>query len=582
LILGLLYVYLAFVPTGNEEQAKATRAAAREVLASRLGSQGKDVSLLPAANTSRRTIPPPVTTATLPTAVSSEEALFWEDAWTKFSNWESAFPPTPFDGRMEIMRADFGDLDIAAIEKRVKTKLRNSESPSGRYWENQNRERTAIRLSWITLQESWEEKLRIQTGITMLQQMNETEQRIFRKTRDGVTTETWALRILGDQVNPFTYLAFYRKLRNGNPEEITRWIERCVQHYGESILLGQYRGQYPPEYDREIEEFEELLSWMALQPKVPEEALDSVAAQLASWKLTPEEYRVLRTASFYEKREWQFLLLKETGPEKNSWHYFLSGTPEKVVSRLAEPLLIRALDRQTEALIQLDVAGYGAAQKARKLAIRVLNFSDEDQVDQEELFKSLWEEEKKQPDAFNRSIAMTRFAFASARYRREHGRYPDSVTDLIPRYLDESFAPTSDRLWFIFKPEPFTALILPSSDDLPSSATQVLINYAQAPENKGKIPKSVDDLKPYAAPGTDLAPLAPCFVRIDECPVYGLVVRNAPILEEEKGPEAESGTDKGAGGTGSTGKDSQYPILFGTYPAYRAEDSVPHAILTQI
>jgi hypothetical protein len=394
---------------------------------------------------------------------------------------------------------------------------------------------------------------------------------------------------LGFELYGVIHQTILRAIQEGEHEKAARMIERSLLLSGRTILAGQW-----DTYSQiRLESLRFFLTWVTIQPGVPDETLDWISGTLTSWQLTPEEYTVLRTDYLNQYHEILVTTLKKSVSKETriNWREFNSTRfQKKIATRIMTPLLWRPICQKTEALINQDDVEYEKAHRSLKRVCLVMSLGNKETISRPDFFQDQWRggvyddflledafsgrssddaasqrirnafraQEEGRLETYNHSIAMTRFAFASARYHREHGRYPDSARDLIPRYLDESFVPTPDRLWFIFKPEPFTALILPSSGDMPSSATQVLINYAKAPENEGKIPTSVDDLKPYAAPGTDLAPLARCFVRIDECPVYGLVVRNAPILDEETQSETESGTDEGGGGNGSTGKDSQY------------------------
>jgi hypothetical protein len=172
-------------------------------------------------------------------------------------------------------------------------------------------------------------------------------------------------------------------------------------------------------------------------------------------------------------------------------------------------------------------------------------------------------------DRFNRAIAMARLLFASARYRRASGHYPDSVEEMIPRYLDEFFRPNSERFWTIARIEPFNTVVLPDPwEEGATSFTQILTQYVQDPQNEGKLPAGVEDLKPYADPALDLTPFAQQFVQIGEYRVFSLVVL------KEKHPSVEIGSRMEikiweSGGTPAPDSAIQY-LRFG-FPPWNAE-----------
>jgi hypothetical protein len=149
-------------------------------------------------------------------------------------------------------------------------------------------------------------------------------------------------------------------------------------------------------------------------------------------------------------------------------------------------------------------------------------------------------------DPFNDSLAMARLVFAAARYHREHGRSPDSVEAMIPRYLDESFRPTPDRFWALGHQEPLNRVVSNAPDEQgisepddtswsryyyqipgePTSLTQILVPYFKDPRNRNRLPSAPEDLKPYAKPDMDVATLAPYFIHTGEPLVFSLVFPN--------------------------------------------------------
>jgi len=574
LLLGSLYAWLALAPTGYEERAKASRTAAEGVLGKRL--------------VSRPQMDPSLEQVRADTPVSPEEAQFRGKEEIRLARWST---DSVYHSRTECFHWDLRDLDGVEIQRKLEAEIRDSKSKPESY-ESRNKIWVQEYLKTISKRSPEENQALTRNQVENLNRIGTNRVRVMNRIEQFLLENREISDRSPFELHEVVYQTILRAIQEGEHGKAARMIERSLLLSGKMIMAGQWDTCS----QTRLESLRLFLTWATIQPEVQDETLDWIAGTLTSWQLTPEEYAVLRTDYLNQYHEILVTTLKKSFARKlnqsrqnNGWHHFFSGIPEKVVTRVAIPLLWRPIYQETEALINQDDVEYEKAHRSLKWVCRVMNLGNAT-ISRPHFYQNQWRggvyddflledassdrssvgsasqrsrsvfraQEESRLEAFNRSIAMTRFAFASARYRREHGLYPDSATDLIPRYLDESFATTPDRLWFIFKPEPFTALILPNSFDLPSSATQVLINYAKSPENEGKVPTSIDDLKPYAAPGTDLAPLDRCFVRIDECPVYGLVVRNDPILDERTRADSESGTEGRGGGTGSTGKDSQY------------------------
>jgi hypothetical protein len=256
-------------------------------------------------------------------------------------------------------------------------------------------------------------------------------------------------------------------------------------------------------------------------PETPEEILDWTAATLDSWELTPQEYTDLRITNIAQDRQKADICFRKWDKAMNGWHLFLSGVPEKMTTRLAEPLFRRSLDRKTAALINLDPVEYEKAQQNLRWAMKALNFSERPQFslvyfesedgvwDEESYYRVLIKDvltenyrgrtlekgqisdftsmalrERLRVGLFNRTIQMLRLTFASTRYRRDHGRYPGSVQELIPRYLDESFAPNSEQVWTLTPVEPFTALTLPPVEFVSRHVARGFSHYFKIPETE--------------------------------------------------------------------------------------------------
>jgi hypothetical protein len=62
---------------------------------------------------------------------------------------------------------------------------------------------------------------------------------------------------------------------------------------------------------------------------------------------------------------------------------------------------------------------------------------------------SLWMSPLADMAHFTQELDFVRLMLAAARYRRDTGRYPESVGALVPRYLDKSFLEEKERVWAI-------------------------------------------------------------------------------------------------------------------------------------
>lgn len=378
--------------------------------------------------------------------------------------------------------------------------------------------------------------------------------------------------------------AIYRTLRRGDSKKAAQLTERYVRLSGEKMFSEQGTCFFS-QGDQMLELF---LFSLAAERQAPEDTLEWIASTLASWELDSQEYETLRIANINLARDLlvssfkaSFLLRDTPWWQGRDWNRISLQIVEQTGTRIAEPLLVQAIDRAAVALIERDAAAYELAHQQIKTAIRTIHFAQKGAVDYspagfysrsyldlllrngresdsdgvslvhsgktlppgivpdvcpvkpEDLFsvvssgRSPDNPSLTQQEQYNREIARLRLAFAAARYHREHGRYPESVRDMIPRYLDESFTTHPGWDWIILTLKPFDRIVLPESDlDPPSRFTRLLAAYRDDSRNNEKWPIGIADLKPYAQPGEDLTPFSRCFVHLDEMPVFGLVIRN--------------------------------------------------------
>jgi len=390
-----------------------------------------------------------------------------------------------------------------------------------------------------------------------------------------------------------TCLALFRVLQRGDLEKAVQLIERYVQLSGKCLFVEQSEWI---SYRRSIA-LERFLFALAAEPKAPEAMLERIATTLASWKLDPQEYADLQTANINRCRDLLVASLKASSdPQYNryweshkSWTRVPLKALEKAGISAAEPILWKAIDRKALALIHQDAAEYQAAHSQMRMAMNAISIArkegfrngSESSISLPASYVDLLEKdglaydyngkplkdrkspplEKSDPtssdsdtattlfaasflentpcalsrEGFNRKIETIRFVFATARYHREHGRYPESAREMIPRYLDESFAASPEKNVTLLKIASFDLIVPPEFDtEPPSLFTRLLAAYRDDPPNSEKWPTRIEDLKPYAKPGEDPTPFAGCFVHLAELPVFVIPVSIPSVLEEEE------------------------------------------------
>ncbi len=626
LLLGILYAYLLSIPTGyDEEQARASRAARDKILANRLvpREETNPVQALETASPWQTDASHAPTTTSLDISISPEEARFWGKVkWRlkrrseQFLSYDSrgsrSLPPDELSFDSEKNRPQLSPKNTQAFEK-------------GRQEWDADMIRGRLRGIEKGTVSGGDDLSLIKEGTETVKQMNRIERFLLDAEGDRENSSENPLRDrnnIGEIVSNPT-LTVYRAIRDGDREKAVRLIERFVIESGECIFSDSDSSGVSQQ--NRIADLERFLSRVASDPLVPEETLEWAAATLASWKLDLQEHVSLRAATVNQEREALVVVLRKTIEEQSQefedwidWFRMPSG-PKQVVQNILTPVLYRAIDRKAAAVLRQDGAEYEKAQRILHLSFEAMGLSENTipcpqgtrvavsywelllkdglaytstGISLEELKRTIpggkgpfnaYSRDKNpftafarggataeiEVDRFNRAIAMARLLFASARYRRESGHYPDSVEEMIPRYLDESFRPNSERFWTIARMEPFNTVVLPDPwEEDATSFTQILSQYVQDPQNEGKLPAGIEDLKPYADPAFDLTPFAQQFVQIGEYRVFSLVVL------KEKHPSVEIGSRMEmkiweSGGTPTPDSAIQY-LRFG-FPPWNAE-----------
>lgn len=609
LILGLFLAWLVAGPTGYDEVAKTSRDVQEKIRTSRLKPRSpKDSPQAPIAPPSTK----PASASQVPSEtsppLSPEEAHFWGDTWTRLEWWTEVFPhyllafhPTTLPPEVRTsfsltLTPQGGTANAEALKtfwKKLERKRIRQDLPGGTQENVLWQEYAVERLDDASL---------TRRGNWMIERMNRVEALLS----DGGLRRAELNKILKYSYSGFdsrvfetVYLTLHRAIRRGETEKASQLVEQSVLLSGESLFDAQNFRELNALGHMSLKQF---LVCIAAEPGIPEDILEWTATTLASWKLTPQEYADLCVANLNKSRDSLIATLQEPiAPDEevfgsrrvDYWNWYFSGTPGRMVSNVMKPILVQAIDRKVVALIHRDAAEYEKAQLTQVLAclpmqhlkermrgsfyfpdagndLSLIRGKDVDSLT--ELFTRQDKEAKVafssiaefSPELFvqnfNDQIETTRLVFAAARYRREHGQYPDSVEAMIPRYLDEeSFAPTPEKFWLTIPMEPDTVVVSQAPYDhvvrrnapprpesettyysrfstLPTTFTLVLRDYDADPRNANKLPSGPEDLKPYTPAGMDSASFGEHFVQIGNIPIFCRVslMKSSPATEQER------------------------------------------------
>jgi hypothetical protein len=603
-VLAVLYAWLVSEPAGYREAMKVSQSARETILSPRLAP--REAKTAPTSSVPASSLPTSSTAS-----ISPEEARFWGNLRARVEWWLAIYRQPFFTPGFRTVKPEEWRTDPASNTPRVtpenakSIRQENADLRVKRFPNDFKRSRASRK----TENHHLDDVALIQKGIWTIRDMDRMEGLFLdpRWNEEGGPDPTFIPGKWSPQypVDSLIYLTLYRALRNGDTEKASTLIERYVRLYGTYYFDADSYDM--PLRSEIIMTLERFLSWVASDPRVPEEILEWTATTLASWPLSPQEYSELCTLNLNRSRENIVLALEErTLSHQHDDEESVLGKAflrtMSVIERQSFQILQRTLDRKMTALIHQDRDEYRKAQTIQELALLGMGhdrddtpitgssgsfysfdhflirdalaydsqgtliekpgylstalfgkLKDSERTDSRprnpssepppSAFSSMKLEEAS-PEFFNETIGQVRLAFAAARYRREHGRYPASVEEMIPRYLGESFKPNSERFWTLVRMEPLHTVVEQTPYDQktvledpqtsaswstawwcvepPSSFTQILAAYADDPRNKGRAPENIEDLKPYAKPDTDLTAFVPYFIQTDE---YLLITR---------------------------------------------------------
>ncbi|MCE5230014.1 hypothetical protein LLG95_10515 [bacterium] len=177
--------------------------------------------------------------------------------------------------------------------------------------------------------------------------------------------------------------------------------------------------------------------------------------------------------------------------QSNDYHFFMDGDVEKAGFNILKPVLMRAMEQGFVAMANGDPDGIVSAQDQVVTVCRWMNLQPPDypvllplenfyahnyydlrniKDDKSRIRRTLqkaaenWRESAL-GDKFNEQIDITRFICAYAHFLRANDRLPASAAELIPKYLDASFAADKSMVYEIAQTKPFYAVTYPRVRD---------------------------------------------------------------------------------------------------------------------
>jgi hypothetical protein len=361
-ILGLLYAYLLLTPTGYTDTAEASRAAREKILAFRLAPRPTVAPV--GASDESHSLP---TTVSLNTPISPEEARFWGKVKWRLKKRSEQFTQYDNNGASRPVPPD--ELSFDPEKNRPQLSPKNTQAfGQGRQKWDADRIRGRLRGIQKGTVSGGDDPSLIKEGTETVKEMNKIERFLIEEEREKKGSPENPLNdrnnIEGIVSNPT--LTVYRALRDGDREKAVRLIERFVLESGECIFSDSDSSGVSQR--NQMADLERFLSRVASDPLVPEETLEWAAATLASWKLDPQEYVDLRTASVNQGRAALLATLQETiGSEPRGFRDWvdqalLRGDLKKMIKPAVTPILHRAIDLKTAAIIRQDGAEYEKGQ----------------------------------------------------------------------------------------------------------------------------------------------------------------------------------------------------------------------------
>jgi hypothetical protein len=241
---------------------------------------------------------------------------------------------------------------------------------------------------------------------------------------------------------------------------------------------------------------------------LPEETLRELLALSLDAHFDREEYNAVRVQ--YIRNE--LANLKDPAEKENTWHFLLGGLPEKTIGALGEPVYQRALDEMTGAYINGDELAIQSSLAKGSLALGLSNRRSNPIREFDRLFRwemPAWAEHNDghmrlfKAQEINAPMDMTAFITASLLFKRETGELPADGQELSPAYLPGEFFERTLGCWVTAPWEGATIAVLPYPEDS-TPFGKAATDFRAAHR---RLPRDVEELKPFAPEGVELEEL---------------------------------------------------------------------------
>lgn len=255
-------------------------------------------------------------------------------------------------------------------------------------------------------------------------------------------------------LDQFATLAIMRAAMRNQPEKVvdltTHFVElTCARAKSPNGAMIPGYFDFPGIYNS----IQDSLMKLDHLQRVPGEGMERVRTLLDRFKLSPDELADRKLIYIQGIREsLQAGLAKlEFSNKSNTWHRLLGGFPEYLVRRPLYYVARRDIDQTVAAWVEGKEAETQALLRKLTTTGMLMNLESDSWIssDMNPLLTSSRDLEVGLYDHRD----LTRFMLAAVRYRQAHGKYPDRVEDLIPGFLDPSFADANESTWLILGDE---------------------------------------------------------------------------------------------------------------------------------
>lgn len=309
---------------------------------------------------------------------------------------------------------------------------------------------------------------------------------------------SWSLPPVGSRsmmalhFSQFGWLAVLRACERGEVSRANLLLERTVQALS---LEAPYQFPCAPG------DLPGQLLCLAQRDEISSQTRVDVDRMLERMTPTPEEQRRLQAIyRAYLHEYWRGSIPSSTGDSR--WYRFLNGSPARMVSKIARPVFLRELDGWETASSLGDTRGMEVSRMVMRWSLMGMGArTDGDFARMDKAYEYI----PRSTEFPARVGECSRLMLAVGKWHRETGKWPASVRDLVPRYLDSSFLPTSSTAWACSILPPFRRIIVRSADE--ASVVQAAVGEFENKHHRYPSPEELRPLRvfkpvysPWAAP----------------------------------------------------------------------------------